>query len=223
MAVFLDDEMDLWPEQQTWTYSSEWDVLAPLLGTSPKQRLYMALLCATRAAVEANDAPLSRLLQALVVGHGILSDGSDRDLAWIEGKGSACACADRFLQQRAARDKFFVDAVPYDRMSLLRRVLTNHPALKEQPGAAFGHRYLPVDVEHLVFDVVGTLRCLHAELVLGRPQDGWLAARKRMIAAVTRVALRDESAQRTPLHYLMAILRGWGLSTAQVRDATKRL
>ena len=202
-------------------FDDVWSRVAPI---DPDQRLSLMLALALRSAVEAREqrqsvpAGLARLIWALLSGH---MKGA---LDWIDGKGSAAAAADRFLKQQGVESLDYNMFPPSSPVTwLLERALRN-PNLREQPGAAFGRRQLPVNAEKMVAAVTVDLRFLHhAELVLGQPEGGWAATCSRMIRQVRAVAARSEPTQRTPAHYLAAILRGWGLSKTRVRDALRRL
>lgn len=188
------------------------DVARAVADLAPTERLAVLLSSTTQAAADADHPDLARVLWALELAH------QDGDLSWIKGKGCAALQADEYLRKRFGEGSY-AHATYAQRNTTLSHVVRD-PVLREREPSGGGRPALE-DVGKAV-DVIGIrLRLVGAELVIGAHRGSWPAARARMIAECEKVAERDDTQLRQPKNYLTAMLRGWGLTTAQARNAMR--
>jgi hypothetical protein len=181
--------------------ASAWDATRDELRAArarvPDPRLWLAglLLEGTQAALSAGENDLARVLLALSQAH---EAGALPDL--LARKGTILGNSNTFVERQTG------SAVGARRPLLLKQIAEGfapEPTEKTLP------RILST-VEN-AFRVVG-------EPVLGPPHADWQA---RIAKECRKVQNRSNDADRLPIHYVRAVLRGWGLSEAKANDATK--
>lgn len=198
-------------------HQAVWASAMKLRETLPP-RVFVELLLSllSGSAVDAQENGLARLCWALYLAF------VGRDVAWLEGKGGPLAHAEQFLERRFPNEPHLRNK--YSTRSRARRVMLRELACCfREPVRENGTR-IPLRIdEGLLLRVGIELRNHRAELFFGEPRPTWRAFENRLVEQLRRVSMRSARSQRSPMHYVAATLRAWGLSPAQARDLTKRM
>lgn len=176
------------------------------LGLGADEWLVALIGEAVAVSGEAGQPKLSRILSAI---QAAVANGESDKLSTFEGK--------RFRTMRAAADDYLtkrsqslVGAKRQDMSRLLARAFFQDES-----------QHIDVRVE-TVCDMLGGALYVHMVNAYGLPQEGWEAKVASKVHALSSKTdgKRDKREWRGPVHYVRAVLRGWGLSEPEANDAT---
>jgi hypothetical protein len=160
------------------------------------ERLSNLLMHAGSVAANQGLASLTRVLTALEVA------SDEGDLTWLDAKHGPVASARAFLAKRGR------SGVAPSRPDLARWLARHAPPANRD-------LHDPIVLHEAVSLAMLALVAKRAELVIG-PAIGTDDDVRARLGDELRALARGS--QRSPLHYVRAVLRGWGLSAAEAKD-----